>query len=135
MSSDFLTLPRRATFTPKPPAPLPDCGLRSRLVARLLVSALLVAGLGGWAAIAQISAAVIASGVIVVDSSVKKVQHPYGGVIGKIFVRNGDRVDGGDLLIRLDDTQTRAALGVIVAQIIELSGRSARLSAERDGAD
>jgi HlyD family secretion protein len=135
MSATVIPLPSQATATPAPAAALPDCGLRGRLVAGLVVSALLVAGLGGWAASAKLSGAVIAPGLIVVDSNVKKVQHPYGGVVGQILVKNGDRIAPGDVLIRLDDTQTRAALGIVVSQLVELTGRSARLAAERDGAE
>jgi HlyD family secretion protein len=132
MSKVVIPLPPPAAPAASPAASLPDCGLRGRLVAGLLVSLLLVVGLGGWAASAKLSGAVIASGLIVVDSNVKKVQHPSGGVVGQILVRNGDRVAPGDPLIRLDDTQTRAALGIIVSQLVELTGRSARLAAERD---
>ena len=75
MSATVIPLPPRPTARRRAPPPLPDCGLRGRLVAGLLVSALLVAGLGGWAARAKLSGAVIAPGLIVVDSNVKKVQH------------------------------------------------------------
>jgi HlyD family secretion protein len=70
-----------------------------------------------------------------VDGSVKKVQHPTGGVVGELLVRDGDQVEEGDLLIRLDETVTRANLQVIVRQLDELTGRKARLEAERDGHD
>lgn len=109
--------------------------LQVRLAIGLMTVALLVFGVGGWMATAQLSGAVIATGLIVVDSNVKKVQHPTGGVVGEILVRNGDRVAPQDLLLRLDETQTRAALGIIVAQLIELQGRKARLMAERDDGD
>src|SRR5512134_2551604 len=134
MSGQIIAMPQPAAPPPAAPVPLPDCGLRARLVAGLLVSVLLVFGLGGWAAFAKLSGAVIAPGLIVVDTNVKKVQHPHGGVVGQILVRNGDRVAPGDPLIRLDDIQTRAALGIIVSQLVELTGRSARLAAERDDA-
>jgi HlyD family secretion protein len=94
---------------------------------------LIAGGLGAWATYAPLSGAVIASGAVVVDSNVKKVQHPTGGVVGKIFVRNGDWVHAGDTLMHLDDTQTRANLGVVVSQLVQLRGRKARLEAERDG--
>ena len=81
------------------------------------------------------SSAVIAPGQFVVDGSVKKVQHPTGGVVGQLLVREGDQVAQGDLLIRLDETVTRANLQVIVRQLDELVGRKARLEAERDGMD
>jgi HlyD family secretion protein len=100
----------------------------------LAVVAILVFGIGGWSAIAKISGAVIASGTIVVDNNIKKVQHPTGGVVGEIRVKNGDRVEPDQILLRLDETQTRAALGIVTSQLIELQGRKARLAAERDDA-
>ncbi len=109
-------------------------GLRARMVGGLLVVGVLVLGVGGWAATAELSGAVIASGLIVVDGNSKKVQHPHGGVVGDIRVKNGDRVTAGDIVVRLDDTQTRASLAIIVAQLMELTGRKARLAAEREGA-
>lgn len=95
---------------------------------------LLVGGIGGWAATTDLAGAVLAPGQVVVATNVKKIQHPTGGVVGKIFVKNGDRVKAGDVLVRLDETVTRAQLLVITKQIDELLGRQARLRAERDGA-
>jgi HlyD family secretion protein len=92
-------------------------------------------GLGGWAATMQLSGAVIAQGVIVVDSSVKKVQHPTGGVVSELRVREGDRVNAGDILIRLDETQTLANATIVAKSLDELLARQARLEAERDSAD
>jgi HlyD family secretion protein len=96
---------------------------------------LVAGGLGAWATYAPLSGAVIASGAVVVDSNVKKVQHPTGGVVGAIYVHNGDWVKSGDLLVRLDDTQTRANLGIVVSQLVQLKGRKARLEAERENRD
>jgi HlyD family secretion protein len=99
----------------------------------LAFSILVVLGLGGWAAVAEIAGAVIAPGQLVVDSNVKKVQHPSGGVVGRLEVRGGDTVKAGDLLIRLDDTVSRANLAIVVKGLDELQARKARLAAERDG--
>ena len=66
----------------------------------------LVGGFGGWAATSELSGAVIASGVLVVESSVKKVQHPTGGVVGEILVKEGDTVTEGQIVMRLDETVT-----------------------------
>jgi HlyD family secretion protein len=96
--------------------------------------ALLVASVGGWAAFAKLSSAAVAPGFVVVDSNVKKVQHPTGGVVGEILVKNGDHVKAGQVLLKLDETVTRANLGVVSSQLIQLSGRRARLDAERDEA-
>jgi HlyD family secretion protein len=92
-------------------------------------------GIGGWAATSQLSGAVIGQGVVVVDSSVKKVQHATGGIVGELRVREGDRVNAGDILIRLDETQTLANATIVTKSLDELLARQARLEAERDGAD
>lgn len=108
---------------------------RRRLVAAgLAVAVLSVGGLGGWAATVPLAGAVISPGFVVVDTNVKTVQHLTGGVVGEIRVRDAMRVREGDLLIRLDETVTRANLQVVVKQLNELTARQARLEAERDGA-
>ena len=108
--------------------------LRWRLTTGLIVVFVLVFGVVGWAATAQLSGAVIAPGNIVVDGNIKKVQHPTGGIVGEIYVKNGSSVKVGDILMRLDDTQTRASLGIVTSQLTELVARRARLAAIRDGA-
>jgi len=109
--------------------------IRRHILAGSILVGVLVIGLGGWASTAQISGALIAQGSIVVDTNVKKVQHPTGGVVGELFVRDGDHVKAGDVLIRLDETVTRANLAIVNKGLIELYARKARLAAERDGAD
>ena len=96
--------------------------------------ALFAGTIGVWGGTAALSGAVIASGQFVVDGNVKKVQHQTGGVVGELRVREGDRVEAGDLLIRLDATVARANLQIIVRQLDEFAARSARLEAERDQA-
>lgn len=88
-----------------------------------------------WLIATTMSSAVIGSGQFVVDGNVKKVQHPTGGVVSQLLVREGDQVSQGDLLIRLDETVTRANFQVVAGQLYELFGRKARLEAERDGRD
>jgi len=112
-----------------------ESGLRSRLVLAFGLIALMAISCGVWAATTPIGGAVIASGTVVVDSNIKKVQHPTGGVVALIPVQNGDRVRAGDTVLKLDDTQARANLGIVVSQLIQLTGRKARLEAERDLAD
>ena len=80
------------------------------------------------------SGALIAPGSIVVDTNIKKVQHPTGGVVGEVRVRDGDRVKAGDVVVRLDETVTRANLSIVTKGLNELAARKARLEAERDGA-
>jgi HlyD family secretion protein len=89
--------------------------------------------IGLWAATSTLSGAVMAPGQFVIDTNVKKVQHPTGGIVGELKVREGDRVEAGDLLVRLDETITRANLQIVTKQLDELWARQARLEAERDG--
>lgn len=93
---------------------------------------LIVTFIGGWGAVASLSGAVIARGSIVIETDAKKVQHPFGGVIADIKVRNGDKVRHGDVLVRLDDTVLRANADSIQKSLGELRLRRARLLAERD---
>jgi HlyD family secretion protein len=117
------------------PADSADASIRRHIIAGSMLVAVLAFGLGGWASTAQISGALIAQGAIVVDSNVKKVQHPTGGVVGELFVHDGDHVKAGQVLIRLDETVTRANLAIVTKGLTELYARKARLAAERDGAD
>lgn len=107
--------------------------IRQHLVIGISILAFLIVGVGGLAATTELSGAVIAPGVLVVDSNVKKVQHPTGGVVGELLVRDGVRVRAGDIVVRLDETVTRANLAIVVKALDELSSRQARLEAERDG--
>jgi HlyD family secretion protein len=91
--------------------------------------------IGGWAATSELAGAVIAVGTVIVESNVKKVQHPTGGVVKDILVKDGSQVEEGQIVVRLDDTITRATLGVVRSQLDESSARQARLSAERESAD
>lgn len=96
-----------------------------------VVIVMLLVGMGVWST-TEISGAIVASGVVVVDSNVKKIQHPTGGVVGQILVKDGDTVQSGDLLLRLDDTVTRANVQVLAKQLDEIAVRQARLRAELD---
>jgi len=88
----------------------------------------------GWAGLIPLSGAVIVAGQLVLHSNVKKIQHPTGGVIAEISVRNGAKVNAGDQLVRLDETAARTNLQVVARQLDEVRLRIARLNAERDGA-
>jgi HlyD family secretion protein len=94
----------------------------------------LVAG-GGWASFVPISGAVVIPGTVVSETSVKKIQHPTGGIIAGILVTDGAHVRKGDILVNLDDTQVRANFQVVMKQLEEIKARIARLTAERDGRD
>ena len=104
-------------------------------LAGLVIVIVLAGGVGGWAGTMTLSGALIAPGSIVVDSNVKKVQHPTGGIVGELRVRDGDRVKAGDIVVRLDDTVTRANLAIVTKGLNELDARKARLESERDGAE
>ena len=101
-------------------------------VAGIIITALVTLGIGGWAATAELSGAVVGQGSIIVESSVKKVQHLTGGVVNELRVRDGDQVKAGDILVRLDETQTLANATIVTKSYDELLARQARLEAERD---
>ena len=107
--------------------------IRLHLIAAVVVAILLVGGIGGWAATSEFAGAVIAQGQLVVDTNVKKVQHPTGGVVAELNVRDGDIVKAGEIVIKLDDTQTRANLQIVVRGLDEFAARKAREEAEIDG--
>src|SRR5579863_10534632 len=109
--------------------------IKRHLLVGLSVVILLAGGLGGWASTAEISGALIAQGSVVVDSSVKKAQHPTGGVVGEVRAHDGDRVKAGDILVRLDDTVTKANLAIVTKNLDGLMARAARLEAEQRGGD
>lgn len=115
-----------------PAASVADDGVNRHLWLALIVALFLVLGCGGWAATAALNGAVLAVGTVVVESHAKRIQHPEGGVVGEIRVRNGQKVEAADVLLRLDDTVTRANLAVVDTQLVELAARRARLEAERD---
>src|SRR6188472_4806869 len=87
-----------------------DRSIRTHVVAGLFVIFGLLGGFGTWSALAEISGAVIAPGRIAVETNARKVQHPEGGVVAELKVREGARVKAGDLLVVLDDTVLRAEL-------------------------
>jgi HlyD family secretion protein len=109
--------------------------IRSHLIVGLSVVIVLAGGLGGWASTVQISGALIAPGSIVVESNVKKVQHPTGGVVGEVLARDGDLVKAGDIVVRLDDTVTKANLAIVTKNLDAAQARAARLEAEQRGLD
>lgn len=96
-------------------------------LATLLV---LFGGLSAWAAISTIKGAVIADGLVVVETNSKKVQHRDGGIIAQINVKQGDLVHEGDLLAVLDATETKAELAIVEAVLTEFLAKRARLEAE-----
>jgi len=113
----------------------PEKGARRAVVTGLVVVLGLVGTIGAWASLADIEGAIIAQGTVVVDSNARRVQHQEGGIVQELNARNGDRVDAGQILIRLDDTTVRAGLFIVERQLVDLTAREARLRAEMEGRD
>lgn len=99
----------------------------------LIVIFIFLSGLGVWSFFAPIESAVIAPGVLNVDSSRKTIQHLGGGIVKEILVREGDKVQAGDTLIRLQDTLQRSSRNQLKARYVEALASIARLQAERAG--
>ena len=111
----------------------PQAGLRRNLRLGLMVVGALVFGLFFLAAIVNIKGAVIAFGQVSVESKVKKIAHPTGGVIAEIYVKDGARVKAGDALMRLDSRVSGVSATVSGEGLDQLMAARARLEAERDG--
>ncbi|HBT01234.1 MAG TPA: HlyD family type I secretion periplasmic adaptor subunit, partial [Citreicella sp.] len=94
----------------------------------------LVGGFGAWAASARIDGAVIAPGRIVVDRNRQAVQHLDGGMVAEVLVKEGDRIEAGALLVRLDPTLALSELAITESRLYELMARRGRMEAERDDA-
>ena len=112
-----------------------SCVIRRYLQLGGALCVLLIVGVGGWAATATLAGAIIAPASVVVETDVKKVQHQIGGIVAELNVKNGDVVEAGAVLIRLDGTMTGASLTMVTKTLEELAGRRARLLAERENAD
>jgi HlyD family secretion protein len=106
--------------------------LRGYQIGGFIGLGLLVGALGAWAVMAPIQGAVIAPGVTVVESYLKRIQHRDGGIVADIAVKEGDLVQAGALLIKLDETDTRAELAILQSMLDEFEAKRARLIAERD---
>ncbi|KPW42197.1 HlyD family secretion protein [Pseudomonas amygdali] len=109
--------------------PTSDRGIRRVGVAIVLVTFGLF---GTWAALAPLGNAVYGSGVVMVQSYRKTVQHLEGGIVKELLARDGDTVHKDDPLIVLDDSQLRSQYESTRNQLISTQAREARLRAERD---
>ncbi|GAB4237964.1 MAG: HlyD family type I secretion periplasmic adaptor subunit [Kiloniellaceae bacterium] len=125
----------QAPETPAQDAKLAPTETRRVVLAGLVVVCLTFGGFFGWAAYAELSSAVIASGTVMVDSNRKAIQHVEGGIVKDILVRNGDVVEAGALLLRLDETRARASLAILQSKLHQALASEARLLAERDRAE
>lgn len=88
-----------------------------------------------WGYMAPLSTAAIAEGSLQVQAQRQSVQHPYGGVVSRLLVTEGQHVKRGEPLVELDGTESRAKLDVAKATVVALLAEQARLICERDGAD
>lgn len=136
--------PPRATLAPRTPRPAPQpapqpvragWSAARPLWTGFVTIALLVAGFGGWGMMTSITGAIVSPGQIEVEQNRQVVQHIDGGVIAEIAVQEGQTVRAGDLLLRLDGSLLTSELTIVEGQLYEILARSARLAAERDGAD
>lgn len=116
-----------------PESPRPVWRITVPAIVGCIALVILVGGLGIWAVRTHLAGAIIAQGVIEVQSNRQVVEHPDGGVVGEIFVRDGDDVASGALLLRLDDTFLSSENTIVESQLFELLARKTRLEAERDG--
>lgn len=107
-----------------------DQGIRRYQRLGLAAMLLCVGGAAAWAATVQLSGAIVATGTVVVETSVKRIQHGSGGIVGEILVKEGAKVRSGDILVKLDQTLARANLQILNQQIDELEMRDARLELE-----
>ncbi|MDF2763078.1 MAG: hypothetical protein K0S81_56 [Rhodospirillales bacterium] len=108
--------------------------LRGLMLGGVLAIALFFGGLGSWAALAPLASAAVAPGLVTVESNRKTVQHLDGGIISELLVRNGDRVARGQVLLRLEDVESRSEFDLLQGRRLALAAQQARLAAERDGA-
>jgi HlyD family type I secretion membrane fusion protein len=107
--------------------------IRGPVLGGLLIVLVFFLGFGGWAALAPLSSAAVAPGAVKVEGNRKTVQHLEGGIIAELHVHEGDMVEAGQLLIRLDRTQATAHHEALLHQYRSLQAAQARLIAERDG--
>jgi HlyD family type I secretion membrane fusion protein len=87
---------------------------------------------GGWAALAKLDSAVVALGIVTPESNRKTIAHLEGGIVRQIPVREGQHVEEGQLLFRMDDTQSQASSDMSRNQLMSMLAQEARLVAERD---
>lgn len=107
---------------------------RGPVLLGLLALALLLGGFGLWSVTTRIAGAVVASGQVEVEQNRQVVQHPDGGVVAEILVKDGDLVAAGAPLVRLDGTLLASELAIVEGQFFEILARRGRLEAERDDA-
>lgn len=128
-------LPARYTPPPQPEEPGPPTDARPIILLGILVVLVMFGGLGTWAATAPLDSAIIAPGTVIVESNRKAIQHLEGGIVSEILVEEGDVVQAGDVLLRLDATKASANAALYQKNMDELVALEARLLAEQSDAD
>jgi membrane fusion protein, type I secretion system len=113
---------------------VPNDSMRSAAITGWVIILLFFGGLGAWATTAPLHGAVVANGFVRVEGNRKSIQHLDGGIVKTLNVKEGDRVNAGDVLIVLDDTQARAEYKVLSQQLLVLRATEERLKAELAGA-
>ncbi len=106
--------------------------LRGPFVFGLLVIAVFFGGFGTWGYLAPLASAVVAQGTLVVEGQRKTVQHLEGGIVERILVKEGDKVEAGQLLVQVESTAARSLVEVLRSQLAGLLVQEARLTAERE---
>jgi HlyD family type I secretion membrane fusion protein len=110
----------------------PSDSIRHVALAGWLIIALFFGGIGSWAATAPLNGAVVGNAVVKVDGNRKSVQHLDGGIVKELRIKEGDKVNAGDILVVLDETQARAEYDVLSQQYMVLRATEARLLTELD---
>lgn len=117
------------------PEPADRWQMRRFLILGYATLAFMLVGFGAWGGLTKIAGAIVAHGSIEVEGNRQVVQHPKGGVVDTINVRDGDLVQKGDVLLELAGDDERSELFIVEGQWVEILARKARLSAERDMVD
>jgi membrane fusion protein, epimerase transport system len=116
-----------AKLEDKPP---PSDSAFGSIAAGLLILLIFFGGFGTWAATAPLNGAVVGNGVVKVEGNRKSVQHLDGGIVKQLRVKEGDKVEAGEVLVVLDDSQARAEVEVLSQQFVVLRATEERLRAE-----
>jgi len=111
---------------------IPPLNASGPVATGLVLIALAFGGFGTWTALAPLNSAAIAPGIVSAETRNKTIQHLEGGIIHEIIVSEGDAVEAGQVLMRLDDTRARTTLERLEGQYLALLASAARLLAERD---
>ena len=110
----------------------PSDSIKQVALAGWIIIALFFGGIGSWAATAPLNGAIVGNAIIKVDGNRKSVQHLDGGIVKDLRIKEGDKVNTGDVLIVLDETQARAEYDVLSQQYMVLRATEARLLTELD---